>query len=132
MLTKLSTASRYGLRALKYLAQNPGYCSIQNISHDEKISKTYLEKIFSRLQKNGIVLANRGAQGGYALSKKPQAVTLSEILLVLENKPRAHCRLSDGLNCSCGSGQCAVGILENKLESLWIKTLEKITLKDLL
>lgn len=132
MLTKLSTASRYGLRALKYLAQNPGYCSIQNISREEKISKTYLEKIFSRLQKSGIVLANRGAQGGYTLSKKPRAIALSEILLVLENKTRAHCHLSDGLSCSCGSGQCAVGILENKLENLWLETLKKITLQDLL
>jgi len=132
MLTKLSTASRYGLRALKYLAQNPGPRSVAEISQAEKISKTYLEKIFNRLQKGGVITASRGAQGGYILNKKPARISLLEVFNILENQTSSQCHLSNGGSCTCGLAGCTVGALENQLENLLLTAIKKITLRDLL
>ena len=81
---KLSTASRYGLRAILNLAQKNRCCSIKEIAIEEDISFEYLEKIFARLKKAGIINAKRGSSGGYLLSNPPQEVSIGQILSVLE------------------------------------------------
>lgn len=97
---KISTKGRYGLRALVDLAANGGNAgnigntgstgnaavSLVNIAQRQKISLNYLEQVFAALRKTGIVKSVKGAQGGYILSKKPESITLSEILTVLEGK----------------------------------------------
>ena len=86
---KLTSKGRYAVMALVDLARfdsiNP--VSLRDISLRQGISLDYLEQIFSKLKKNQIVQSIRGTQGGYVLSKKPNAVsythlTLPTILLV--------------------------------------------------
>lgn len=83
---KLSTKSRYGLRAMVDLAvyatgeQVPLYA----IAERQNISITYLEQVFSALRKSGIVKSVKGAQGGYILVEKPERIKVGSILRILE------------------------------------------------
>lgn len=83
---RLSTKSRYGLRALFDIAYNCGNmpAQIQDISRRQQISPRYLEQIFQNLKRAGILKSKRGPQGGYTLAKKPDEITVLEILNATE------------------------------------------------
>lgn len=83
---RLSTKSRYGLRALFDIAYNCGGVpiQIQDISRRQQISPRYLEQIFQNLKRAGILKSKRGPQGGYALARKPDQITVLEILNATE------------------------------------------------
>ncbi len=83
---RLSTKSRYGLRALFDIAYNCGGApaQIQDISRRQQISPRYLEQIFQNLKRAGILKSKRGPQGGYCLAKKPEEITVLEILNATE------------------------------------------------
>lgn len=57
---------------------------LKEISESEDIPFDFLEKIFSELEKAGLVKAKKGAGGGYFLAKSPKKITPAQILLVLE------------------------------------------------
>ena len=79
---RLSTKSRYGLRALFDIAYNSGTlpAQIQDISRRQEISPRYLEQIFQNFKKSGILKSKRGPNGGYYLSRAPEAITVKEII----------------------------------------------------
>ena len=83
---RLSTKSRYGLRALFDIAYNCGSTptQIQDISRRQQISPRYLEQIFQNLKRAGILKSRRGPQGGYSLARKPDEITVLEILNATE------------------------------------------------
>ncbi len=83
---KLSTKGRYGLRALLDLSIHAegSHVSLYNIAERQQISVNYLEQVFSQLRKAGFVRSVKGAQGGYALARSPQDMTIGDILRVLE------------------------------------------------
>jgi Rrf2 family protein len=83
---KLSTKSRYGLRALFDIAYNSGMlpAQIQDISRRQEISPRYLEQIFQALKKRGILKSKRGPQGGYFLARGPETITVKDVLQATE------------------------------------------------
>ncbi|GIM29756.1 Rrf2 family transcriptional regulator [Clostridium polyendosporum] len=83
---KVSTKGRYGLKSLVDLAMyhNSEVVTLRSISERQNISEGYLEQIFSRLRKSGLVIGKKGAQGGYSLSKPINRTTIGEILRALE------------------------------------------------
>ncbi|MRR59123.1 MAG: RrF2 family transcriptional regulator [Deltaproteobacteria bacterium] len=83
---RLSTKSRYGLRALFDMAYNSGTLpsQIKDISRRQEISPRYLEQIFQSFKKAGILKSKRGPQGGYILARKPDQITVREILEAAE------------------------------------------------
>ena len=83
---RLTTKSRYGLRAIFDMAYN-GFeapAQIQEISKRQNISPRYLEQIFQKLKKSGVLKSKRGPQGGYILAKKPSEIRLIDILSITE------------------------------------------------
>lgn len=52
----------------------------------ERIPDAYLEQLIATLRKAGLVTSVRGAQGGYMLARPPQAITVGEILRVMEGE----------------------------------------------
>jgi Rrf2 family cysteine metabolism transcriptional repressor len=85
---KLSTRGEYGLRAMLYLAmqQRDGDDLLQasEISEAQDIPSHYLKQILSRLRTAGLVKSSRGPQGGHGLGRTPNAITVGEIITVLE------------------------------------------------
>jgi len=83
---KVSTKGRYGLRVLADLAvhQGEGPIPVNILAQRQALSPLYLEQVFSALKKAGLVRSVKGPRGGYMLGASPSALTLGDILRVLE------------------------------------------------
>lgn len=81
----LSSRERYGLRALLDIAQNGTYEPVQTraIAARQNIPEQYLNQLLLSLKRAGVVRSQRGASGGYRLSRPPQEVSLAEALMAL-------------------------------------------------
>lgn len=88
---KFSTRARYGLRFLTYLAvrEGSGYIQLKEAAENEKISIKYLEQIVRLLKPTCILQVSRGARGGYALARKPNKISLFEVVSALEGSLNA-------------------------------------------
>ncbi len=86
----LSAKGIYGLSALIELGLNyaKGSMQIRDIAERHKIPQHYLEQILVILKKSGYVESYRGAQGGYALSRDPDSISVLDVLGRLEGKLR--------------------------------------------
>ena len=83
---QLSTKTHYGVTALLDLADAYGdrLVQIRELVEKHDIPKSYLEQIFNRLTKFGVVKSVRGNRGGYQLGQAPDILTLLEVCEVLE------------------------------------------------
>lgn len=79
---RITTTSRYGVRALFDVAYHGGGqpTQIKDISRRQKISQRYLEQIFNKLLKAGLLKSRRGPRGGYMLAKDPSQISIGEII----------------------------------------------------
>jgi Rrf2 family protein len=128
---KLSTRSRYGLRALIYLANNQDKfpISVRTISQNEEIPLRYLERIMRILSQKGFVSAEVGAEGGYRLDKKPEEIGLLEVVEALEGRMSLVLCLENASKCKRVS-ICLSRPLWKELNDALRDVLKKYTLKD--
>ncbi|MGO9120647.1 MAG: RrF2 family transcriptional regulator [Desulfomonilaceae bacterium] len=79
---RIPTSSRYGVRALADLAYHGTVqpTQVKDICKRQKLSQRYLEQIFHKLLKAGLLKSKRGPRGGYALSKDPSEITVLDIV----------------------------------------------------
>ena len=80
---RISTKGRYGTRAMVYLGENFGKepVSLRELAEEEDISVKYMEQIVPLLKKSGLIRSTRGARGGYVLSRRPEKISLGDILV---------------------------------------------------
>ncbi|MFS4438871.1 Rrf2 family transcriptional regulator [Paracoccaceae bacterium GXU_MW_L88] len=112
---KLSTKGRYAMIALTDLAHHGGenLVTLSQISERQDISLAYLEQLFVRLRRAGIVESVRGPGGGYRLARVPEAIRVSEILEAVDETMSA---LQRGAGASGATG----GTLEQtQTDRLW-------------
>lgn len=127
---KLSTRSRYGLKACFYLALNyeQGATALSVLANKTALSKTYLEQLFRRLIKADIIFSERGAQGGYALSRKPSDITIGEVIIALEEE----ILVADCISGNCCAEKCPTKNIWTRLHKAINDVLESITLQDMI
>ena len=79
---RINTTTRYGVRALFDMVHNNRGrpTPIKDISRRQKISERYLEQIFARLLKAGVLTSKRGARGGYMLARDPAEVSVVDVI----------------------------------------------------
>ncbi|NER15217.1 Rrf2 family transcriptional regulator [Leptobacterium flavescens] len=82
----LSKRTKYGLKALTYLAKKGKNqpVLISEIATEENISKKFLEAILLQLKKNGFLASKMGKGGGYYLIKDPEKVSIASVYRILE------------------------------------------------
>ena len=91
---RLSTKGRYAVMAMADLAKN-GRADVQRavslaeIAARQEISLSYLEQLFARLRKSGLVQSVRGPGGGYRLAKGAHETVVAEIVLAVDEPIRA-------------------------------------------
>lgn len=76
---KATKKTQYALRAMIFLAKEKEFISLRQIAEKEDIPLFYLEKVFSKLEKDNLVDSKRGTSGGYVLSRIPEKITLKDI-----------------------------------------------------
>ena len=79
---RLSTTARYALRAMSDLSSHTDNepVSVSDIALSQNIPVNYLEQIFGKLKRGGILESVRGAQGGYLLARPSNEISIAEIL----------------------------------------------------
>jgi Rrf2 family protein len=82
----LSRKSKYALKALLVLTEEYGREAllISEIAEREKIPKRFLELILLELKNHGILRSKKGKGGGYALNKPPSAISVGQVLRLIE------------------------------------------------
>ncbi len=132
---RFSTRSQYGLRAMISLAKHYSRdCySISEIAQKEDISQDYLERLMIKLKKAGLVESRRGIKGGYRLSKRPNKITVKEIIYALEGPiAPVGCVSKEAPSCCPKMKTCGSKKVWEKLRDGITNTLDSITLNELL
>lgn len=82
----LSKKTKYGIKALTYLAKRKENCPVQisEIANHENISVKFLERILLELKKAGVLDSKKGKGGGYFLARLPKDIPMTDIIRTLE------------------------------------------------
>jgi Rrf2 family transcriptional regulator, nitric oxide-sensitive transcriptional repressor len=75
-----SQTVEYALRAVVFLAQNRGSAATDQVAAATKVPPAYLAKVMQGLVRGGIVVSRRGVGGGVALARKPEELTVLEVV----------------------------------------------------
>ena len=119
---KLSSKSITAIKMFIDLGEHysENYISLLDISKRKDISKKFLEQIVPLYKNAGLILGNRGNQGGYRLAKTPNQTTLKDIVYITEN-----------IFGKINSGSLPIDEAFDDLDSLMDEYLTKITLENL-
>ncbi len=128
---KLTSKGRYAVTATLDIALNAQEqaVSLAEISERQKISLSYLEQLFSKLRKHGIVASVRGPGGGYKLNLPPEEISVGMIINAVNENIQATKCLGSG-NCK-GGIQCLTHALWEELSQRIENFLYDITLASL-
>jgi len=131
---KLTTKGRYAVTAMIDLSlnDNEGPVSLLEISERQSISLSYLEQLFSKLRKEGLVNSMRGPGGGYSLSREPERIAISSIILAVdENLDVTSCG-NAAAGCNEDNKRCLTHNLWMDLSNRIQSFLDDISLKDMM
>ncbi|MDX1341920.1 MAG: Fe-S cluster assembly transcriptional regulator IscR [Reinekea sp.] len=128
---KLTTKGRYAVTAMLDLALNEqkGPINLADISERQGISLSYLEQLFSKLRKQGLVSSVRGPGGGYRLGSSTGEISVASVVdAVSESMDATKCQGKSG----CQNGEiCLTHHLWQDLSQQIHAFLDDITLQDL-
>jgi Rrf2 family iron-sulfur cluster assembly transcriptional regulator len=129
---RLTTKGRYAVTAVLDLAfhEENGPVSLAAISERQHISLSYLEQLFARLRRNGVVKSTRGPGGGYTLNHDAIDISVSDVILAVDESCQvAGC--DDSESCS-GDYQCLTHDLWNELSNEIRSFLDGISLAEMM
>jgi Rrf2 family transcriptional regulator, iron-sulfur cluster assembly transcription factor len=120
---RLTSKGRYAVMAMADLALHGGHTRavpLQEVARRQEISLSYLEQLFARMRRAGLVSGVRGPGGGYRLARGSDAITVAEIIAAV-NEPIKATRCEEGSMKSCigRSGRCIA-------HGLWAEMGERI------
>jgi len=132
---KLSTQSRYGVRAIFDIAYNSEglETQVKDISRRQGISPRYLEQIFQKLKKAGIIGSKRGPSGGYFLNKKAEEIRVGDIIRITEGgiDPVLCIDPEDSSQPCDRLGECVTRLIWNEAGNRLKEYFDSLTVKDL-
>jgi len=132
----LSKKTKYGLKALTYMARNKSKSPvlISEIAKSENISQKFLESILLTLRKNGLLGSKKGKGGGYYLIKEPKDIAMAAVIRVLEGPiamlPCVSLNFYEKCDDCPDENACAVHELMIEVRDNTLKVLENRTLED--
>lgn len=114
---QLSTKGRYAVMAMTELAgqQADRALSLAAIAERQQISKPYLEQLFARLRRQGLVRSERGPGGGYRLARPADELSIAQVVSAVDEPLRATRCKGEGPGCMSGGARCLT-------HDLWAET----------
>jgi FeS assembly SUF system regulator len=130
-MLRMGKLTDYATVVLASLAQQPErHRAAAELSERTRLAKPTVSKVLKGLQRAGLVVSSRGAQGGYALARRPEEITAAQILDVFEG-PIAITECS-GAASQCGIERlCRVGSAWQRVNAAIRRALEDVTLRQL-
>lgn len=130
---KLSTKGRYAVMAMVDLASNSKGqpVALADIAERQEISLSYLEQLFAKLRKGGLVKSVRGPGGGYLLAHPMEESRVSDIILAVDEPIRAtRCAPGSPAGCRSNQSRCLTHDLWEELGNQIHLYLSSVTLAD--
>lgn len=133
----LSKKTKYGIKALTYLARREENCPVQisEIAKSENISHKFLESILLTLRKAAVLGAKKGKGGGYYLLKEAQDIKMTEVIRVLEGPiamvPCVSLNFYEKCDDCPDENACSVHKLMIQVRDNTLSVLRNTTLADL-
>ncbi|HEY2707521.1 MAG TPA: Rrf2 family transcriptional regulator [Caulobacteraceae bacterium] len=114
---QLSTKGRYAVMAMTDLAGRGGEraISVGEIAERQQISQAYLEQLFNRLRRRGLVTAHRGPGGGYRLARSAAETSVADVVIAVDEPLRA-------IRCGGGKTGCMKDGARCLTHDLWEET----------
>lgn len=130
---RISTKGRYGLRTLMDIAghQSKGPVTLNDIAERQAISVKYLWQVINPLKTSGLLSVTRGAKGGYVLARRPDSITMLEIMTTLEGPISLVDCIADPATCN-RIDKCVARTVWVDVNRAIEKELKRITLADVL
>lgn len=133
---KLSTKGRYAVMAMADLARHgtaDGPVPLSDISIRQGISLSYLEQLFAKLKRGGLVSGVRGPGGGYRLARNADETRVADIIIAVDEPIKAtRCRAGSSQGCLATNQRCLTHDLWEELGRQIEVFLESVTLSDVL
>ena len=130
-MLRMGKMTDYATVVLASLAQEPAtHRAATELAERTRLSLPTVSKVLKGLQRAGMVISSRGAQGGYRLARRPEEITAAQILDVFEG-PIAITECS-GASSQCGIERlCRVGGAWQRINAAIRRALEDVTLRQL-
>ena len=132
---KLSTKSRYGVRAIFDIAYYSGGLptQVKEISKRQEVTPRYLEQIFQKLKRAGIVKSIRGPKGGYFLARKADKITVGDVVRATEGSidPVFCVRAPRGRKRCSREGHCVTQVIWRETGQRMGEYLDSVTVDKL-
>ncbi len=114
---QLSTKGRYAVMAMTELAGQKAEraLTLAAIAERQQISRPYLEQLFARLRREGLVQSVRGPGGGYRLARPAAELSVAEVVTAVDEPLRATRCKGEGPGCMSGGARCLT-------HDLWVET----------
>lgn len=133
---RITTWAEYGVICALHLARRTeeGPVTGRDVAAREQLPADYVEQILLRLRRAGIVASTRGAKGGYALARPPEAISVREIITAAELVTfDLHCETHPLTEERCSqSCDCSIRPVWVMLQKRIDEVLEDVHLSDLL
>ncbi|HEX2801390.1 MAG TPA: Rrf2 family transcriptional regulator [Phenylobacterium sp.] len=133
---RLSTKGRYAVMAMADLARRQDEpcraVALADIAARQEISLSYLEQLFARLRRKGLVQSARGPGGGYRLSRAAEATTIAEIVLAVDEPLHATRCAAKGKGCMLKGERCLTHDLWEDLGTRIEDYLASVSLADVI
>ena len=114
---QLSTKGRYAVMAMTDLAARGGgrAVTLAEIAESQQLSLAYLEQLFSRLRRRGLVTSSRGPGGGYRLARPAAETSVADVVIAVDEPLKA-------VRCGGGHTGCMKGGARCLTHDLWEET----------
>ena len=133
---RLSTKGRYAVMAMADLAQHEAAnkpVSLADIAQRQEISLSYLEQLFAKLRRGGLVKSVRGPGGGYRLSRPSGETRISDVIVAVDEPIAAtRCKPGSAKGCTGQGARCVTHDLWEELGRQIHVFLSSVTLADVI
>lgn len=133
---RLTSKGRYAVMAMADLALHGGAeraVPLQEVARRQEISLSYLEQLFAKMRRAGLVSGVRGPGGGYRLSREAGLVTVAEIIEAVNEPIKAtRCDATSAKSCIGKTGRCIAHGLWQEMGDRIQVFLASVSLADVL
>ena len=131
---KLTTKGRYAVQAMADIAvaASDGPVSLPDVAERQGISALYLEQLFAKLRRAGLVSSVRGVSGGYRLAREPRAIRVSDIVDAVDEEIQTTACGGSAVGCRGSGERCLTHDLWDELGRQIELFLNAVTLEDVI
>ena len=134
---RFSTRSEYGIRVMVRLGRSygSGPVPLTDLARQENLPLPYLEQIAGQLRRGGLVSSRMGVKGGYTLARRPETVSMADIVKSLEGSLAPVSCLAEGGGpgeCTHADTPCSAHAFWEQLQGTITATLQSVTVADLM